>query len=676
MKDYSPEQGGGERYFDALCRELVRRGHEVHVFVRAVEVEPAPGVVLHFVGRGRSASSRALKAFARDVEQGLRPGEFDVTVALTQVPDADVYRVGGGLQRVWQPIQHPIRSGRWLAQLLRPARRTVRELEDALFRRSLCRRIITNSALVRGQVLGEYGLPPDVVQVVYNGVDLKRFSPAWGRERDVVRSELGLGKDSPVVLFVANNFVRKGLATLIRSLAVLRRFLPEAEVVVAGRGGRSTFTRQVRDLGVEEAVHFVGSRPDIHRLYASADILVLPTHYDPCANVCLEALASGTPVVTTLANGAAEFVRPGETGYLLANPQDHDELACLLLHFFTRADRPAMGDRARTSMEGFTQQAHVDALEAVFADAARPAFRAPVFEHLGELTVNRDYAALFRAAGLQSFEAVAGIEEVVSDRQKRDRRLARFELTDGNGRTTRFHLKAHRQRLGDVFGPLLKLARPVKANAATEWWGMLQLPRLGVATATPVVFAARRRWGVEWEGLTVSADLAGCVSLEEFLKRRVPLPGKRSTEERAFLRRLLFELAAIARTLHRRGINHQDFYLGHFFIAEDQPLNERPRLHLVDLQRLQRRGRVPGRYLVKDLGQLLYSADQFPQFSLTDKLRFFRAYRRETAWSRESERQVRAIVRKARGIARHTTRGRRRKPARSSPSGPGSPFEP
>ncbi|MCK4300645.1 MAG: hypothetical protein KAX80_13975, partial [Planctomycetes bacterium] len=103
---------------------------------------------------------------------------------------------------------------------------------------------------------------------------------------------------------------------------------------------------------------------------------------------------------------------------------------------------------------------------------------------------------------------------------------------------------------------------------------------------------------------------------------------------------------------------------GHFFIPAEAPLKEPPRLLLLDLQRLQRRQRVPRRYLIKDLGQLLYSADQFPQFTRMDKVRFLRFYLQERWLSPGSKRLARAVVRKAERIAHHTAR----KHARRSPT--------
>jgi heptose I phosphotransferase len=108
-------------------------------------------------------------------------------------------------------------------------------------------------------------------------------------------------------------------------------------------------------------------------------------------------------------------------------------------------------------------------------------------------------------------------------------------------------------------------------------------------------------------------------------------------------------------------VNHQDFYLGHFFIPAEQPLEGEPRLFLVDLQRLGRRRAVPRRYLVKDLGELLYSADRFPQLSRADKLRFLRFYLQERPLSSRAKRLARAVIAKASRIARHSRRAQARR---------------
>ena len=91
---------------------------------------------------------------------------------------------------------------------------------------------------------------------------------------------------------------------------------------VVGKGNPAPYQRQARRLGVAERLKFWGPQADLAPFYQAATVLALPTIYDPCSNVVLEALACGTPVITTTANGAAEFLTPGENGEILTRPDD------------------------------------------------------------------------------------------------------------------------------------------------------------------------------------------------------------------------------------------------------------------------------------------------------------------------------------------------------------------
>ena len=91
---------------------------------------------------------------------------------------------------------------------------------------------------------------------------------------------------------------------------------------VAGKGNPAPYQRQARRLGVAERLKFWGPQTDLAPFYQAATVLALPTIYDPCSNVVLEALACGTPVITTNANGAAEFLTPGANGEILTRPDD------------------------------------------------------------------------------------------------------------------------------------------------------------------------------------------------------------------------------------------------------------------------------------------------------------------------------------------------------------------
>jgi UDP-glucose:(heptosyl)LPS alpha-1,3-glucosyltransferase len=119
-------------------------------------------------------------------------------------------------------------------------------------------------------------------------------------------------------------------------------------------------------------VRFVGPVTDVTPWYHAADVLLLPTLYDPFANVCLEALASGLPVVTTAANGAAEALTT-DTGVVVEDAQDVDAVARgveLVLSW-----RRTRVDACRARAEQFPQERYVHETLALYDELRRPVGR-------------------------------------------------------------------------------------------------------------------------------------------------------------------------------------------------------------------------------------------------------------------------------------------------------------
>jgi heptose I phosphotransferase len=186
----------------------------------------------------------------------------------------------------------------------------------------------------------------------------------------------------------------------------------------------------------------------------------------------------------------------------------------------------------------------------------------------------------------------------------------------------RFFVKCHRG-VGwrEIFKNLFALRLPV-LGAGNEWRAIHRLRELGVETMTPVAYG-REGWNpAGLHSLLVTEELANCVSLERYTEgwqHNPPPPAQR---------RLLIErLARIARTLHLNGVNHRDLYLCHFLIRLPWDGSaEGLHLHLIDLHRVQIRRRTPQRWIVKDLGALLFSAQHLKP-SRAELLRFVRVYR-------------------------------------------------
>ncbi len=160
-------------------------------------------------------------------------------------------------------------------------------------------------------VLAELGADPARLKVLRNGVDLLRFRPIAQAE---ARHALKLG-DGPLLLSVGHLVERKGHHLVIGML----QHLPEHRLVIAGDGEeRANLVALVQRLNLGDRVHFAGAVPqsELPAYYSAADCLVLASSREGWANVLLESLACGTPVVATRLWGTPEVVASPVAGQL------------------------------------------------------------------------------------------------------------------------------------------------------------------------------------------------------------------------------------------------------------------------------------------------------------------------------------------------------------------------
>ncbi len=194
---------------------------------------------------------------------------------------------------------------------------------EPLLRETLARadRVFAVSESLRRDVALRLGAAADRVVVIGNGVDLQRFSPI---PRTQARERLGIGKDDRLLLGVGNRIPLKGFQRVIPLLPALRRRFPLLRYWIVGGGTTQgdllpALAQLAREHGVEDLVRFCGRQdPDSLRdFYSAADVFVLATEYEGWANVFLEAMACGLPVVTTRVGGNAEVVPDGRCGLLV-----------------------------------------------------------------------------------------------------------------------------------------------------------------------------------------------------------------------------------------------------------------------------------------------------------------------------------------------------------------------
>jgi glycosyltransferase involved in cell wall biosynthesis len=248
--------------------------------------------------------------------------------------------------------------GRWLKVPVTITLRgtEVRHARDAalapLLRVALQRatRVFAVSESLR-RVAVDLGTAPEKVLVVGNGVDLERFTPL---PRGEARRRLGLYAAGPVLITVGALVERKGFHRVIDLLPALReRFPGLTYLVVGGASPEGDWTerlrRQAASLGLGDAVRFLGPlTPDeLCVPLSAADVFVLATRNEGWANVLLEAMSCGLPVVATDVGGNAEVVCAPELGVVVPFG-DTVALRCAIEEVLTvRRDPIAIRDHAR-----------------------------------------------------------------------------------------------------------------------------------------------------------------------------------------------------------------------------------------------------------------------------------------------------------------------------------------
>ncbi|WP_313131041.1 lipopolysaccharide core heptose(I) kinase RfaP [Stutzerimonas nitrititolerans] len=201
-------------------------------------------------------------------------------------------------------------------------------------------------------------------------------------------------------------------------------------------------------------------------------------------------------------------------------------------------------------------------------------------------------------------------------RELEGRRTLRTEV-DGRG----YFVKIHRGiGWGEIAKNLLTAKAPV-LGAGQEWRAIQRLHEVGVPTMTAVAYGERGSNPATQHSFIITEELAPTISLEDFAANWLEQPPAPTLK-----RALIAEVAQMAGTMHRAGVNHRDFYICHFLLHTDKAVTADDfRLSLIDLHRAQTRAATPRRWRNKDLAGLYFSALNIG-LTRRDKLRFLRGY--------------------------------------------------
>ena len=309
--------GGLEKYASRISKGFLDRGDRVTILTTGNASVPGCTIV--------PIKLRSHFAHRKMVEFDTKCGDWtshaspDIVFAMDRTTHQTHLRAGNGCHAAY--LEHcPHRKSR--------LHNTVLAIEKKAFESPHLRRLFTNSHMVKNEILHHYKTDPDTITVIHNGVEWHEL------ERSFMETPPRSGPYH--FLFVGHGFDRKGLAPLLHALVGIR-----CRLSVVGKDKKlAAYTKLAHKLGIDAT--FYGATHAIP-LYQQADALVIPSLYDPFANVTVEALAMGLTVVSSKTNGGHEVLTP-ENGIII------DDLKEALERAATRPKTKASATAVRESV--------------------------------------------------------------------------------------------------------------------------------------------------------------------------------------------------------------------------------------------------------------------------------------------------------------------------------------
>ncbi|OGV38499.1 MAG: hypothetical protein A2020_13130 [Lentisphaerae bacterium GWF2_45_14] len=356
--------GGAEKVAARFAAEFIKRGHSVTVVSQLFDAKETESLRHLKVRKNILPSICGTSSFHKNARKALTGHKFDIVYSMCRTYPVDVFRVTEQLHSEW------LKVGYGPMAFLNPRHRKILSLERKTLNPANTRHVVTNSELVREQIIRNFAFPPDRISVVRNGVDKNIFSPARSQEeRFELKKEVGLPQDKLILLFTAANFRIKGLEEAIRACAALPSEMQEKIVLAVIGGDRAEpYLKTASALGFGKNIIFIGKSKRMRDFYACSDLLLYPSMYEPFANVCLEACACALPVLTTRLNGSSELIREGENGFLMNDSSEIEKMTAAIYGFasFPTERRESFRIAALDAVSDYSWEKHAAELEKIF----------------------------------------------------------------------------------------------------------------------------------------------------------------------------------------------------------------------------------------------------------------------------------------------------------------------
>ena len=309
------KNGGLEKYTWNLARDFCALKVPVTLLTTGQITSPFQDPLLNIVSLPVSYSLSVLNLlqFDRACANFLKKHQTPLIFSLDRNRFQTHLRAGNGVHAAY--LKHRSKQEGILKSAsfaLNPLHHAILSLEKMGFEHKRLKLLFANSHMVKEEILRFYDVNPEKIIVVHNGVEWHAMRPCfevWEEEKERLLQGGPLKRAAFQFLFIGHNFSRKGLPQFLRALSHIKSEHFQLSVVGKEKNTQA-FQQLAQELGLEKKVLFFGPQSKTAPFYQAADCVVIPSLYDPFANVTLEALAMGVPVISSKHNGGHEILRP------------------------------------------------------------------------------------------------------------------------------------------------------------------------------------------------------------------------------------------------------------------------------------------------------------------------------------------------------------------------------
>ena len=321
--------GGLEKYTSKIAQAFAKRQGKVTILTADPVSQTDPNISFVQLPSTRQLGWRKIQEFDEKVTQYLSNHSFDVVLGMCRNKHPTHIRAGNGVHAAYLQQRSTIDPFfKRVTAPFNPLNRLILHIEKESFESPQLQTLFTNSHMVKAEILHYYHTPPEKIEVIHNGVEWKEMEKdfnTWIENKSRMATPLKLDPNLFQFLFIGNGYQRKGLEPLLRALAIL----PNRDFHLSVIGKEKNiphYQSLAAKLNLAHHVSFFGQRSDVRSFYQFCDALVVPSYYDPFANVTVEALAMGLFVVSSKHNGGSEVLK-SSIGSIIPSLADRESFA-------------------------------------------------------------------------------------------------------------------------------------------------------------------------------------------------------------------------------------------------------------------------------------------------------------------------------------------------------------